>query len=134
MLTMRNNDVTRVRADIESALFHSAVPPRIAIRLLHVLAASAAVNFKYMDSEQVHTLHKVFRIMHEYVSKDTLDALLCFVMKADVVDDQLVIKLSGDVDSDGGGGGGAQPVSWPLYCINDINLVTVVDSIKMLME
>lgn len=52
-LTVRNNDVTRVRLDLESALFVSCVSPRAATRLLHVAAAAAAAHFRVLDAEQV---------------------------------------------------------------------------------
>jgi hypothetical protein len=45
MLTVKNNDITRVRAELDSASFVSAVAPRIAVRLLHIVALAVVLKF-----------------------------------------------------------------------------------------
>jgi hypothetical protein len=50
MLTVKNNDITRVRAELDSASFVSAVAPRIAVRLLHIVALAVVLKFFTGDS------------------------------------------------------------------------------------
>lgn len=117
-------------------------------------------------------MHVVFGQLLEYVSKDSLDMLLCLAARADVTAGTLRLKLSGDVGADatcsssgsgnggsssgngsvhggsagssagagangsgasGANGSGSGAVQWPVYLINDINLMTVVDSVRLLL-
>jgi len=138
LVSVRNNAVTRVRADVESLLLLSAVPPRTAVRLLHVLMAAGARRFRGLPAESLKTLDAFFGHTLELVSKDALDAMACLRLRAGVREGgELVVTLSGDVDGgDGDKAGGAPPAAaqpaWPVYCINDVNLLTVVEAIKMM--
>jgi hypothetical protein len=44
-MTLANSEITHVRAELEGAAFESAVPPRSAVRLLHMLALALAHKF-----------------------------------------------------------------------------------------
>lgn len=59
VLAVANSDVTQLRAELEAASFCSAVPPRIAVRLLGVVAAAAALKFAGSGPERLARLHKV---------------------------------------------------------------------------
>jgi hypothetical protein len=67
MLSVRNNDVTRVRAELESASFVSAVPPRIAVRLLHIAALAVVLKFLSSSSNDGSGSSSSKRL--EYVNK-----------------------------------------------------------------
>lgn len=59
ILTLRNNEITRVKADVEAASFESAVSPRIAVRLLHMLLLAVAHKFGDGSSKRLEVIHKV---------------------------------------------------------------------------
>jgi hypothetical protein len=76
MLTVRNNDITRVRAELESASFVSAVAPRIAVRLLHIVALAVVLKFLSGDGSSSSSSSKRL----EYVNKVSWGlSLRCFV-------------------------------------------------------
>lgn len=45
--------VTRVRADVSSLLFQSAVPPLVAVRLMHAVALAAGDKFQQYSGKQL---------------------------------------------------------------------------------
>jgi hypothetical protein len=59
VVTLRNNEVTRVRANLEAASFESVVSPRIAVRLLHMLVLAIAHKFGSGSSKRLEVIHKV---------------------------------------------------------------------------
>lgn len=59
IVTLRNNEVTRVKANLEAAAFESAVSPRIAVRLLHMLVLAVAHKFGSGSSKRLEIIHKV---------------------------------------------------------------------------
>jgi hypothetical protein len=59
IVTLRNNEVTRVKANLEAASFESAVSPRIAVRLLHMLVLAVAHKFGSGSSKRLEIIHKV---------------------------------------------------------------------------
>jgi hypothetical protein len=59
VLTVSNNDVTRVRANLEAASFESAVPPSTAVRLLQVVCLAVALKFFDSSSKRMTWLSKV---------------------------------------------------------------------------
>lgn len=59
IVTVRNNEVTRVKAALEAASFESAVSPRIAVRLLHMLVLATAHKFGSGSSKRLEVIHKV---------------------------------------------------------------------------
>ncbi|KAF6255279.1 hypothetical protein COO60DRAFT_1702917 [Scenedesmus sp. NREL 46B-D3] len=162
MLTVRNNDITRVRAELESASFVSAVAPRIAVRLLHIVALAVVLKFfsggtgsssSSSGSKRLEYVNKVFGHVAEYLGRDCLDLLLCVDVAAAASEaGGLQVSLQGvppaaaaaggdsssSTGAAGGGtaaaggscgaaGGGGSP-SWPVYVINDVNLLTVLDT------
>jgi hypothetical protein len=68
MLTVKNNDITRVRAELESASFVSAVAPRIAVRLLHIVALAVVLKF-LSGSDNTSSSSSSSRKRLEYVNK-----------------------------------------------------------------
>jgi hypothetical protein len=59
IVTVRNNEVTRVKAALEAACFESSVSPRIAVRLLHMLVLAIAYKFGDGSSKRLEVIHKV---------------------------------------------------------------------------
>lgn len=97
--------------------------------------------------------------MHEYVSKEVLDLLVCVAVRAFVTpDNKLKVAVAGggggplagwaaasspaaqqqQQATAGGGGsdaaaGGGSGIA-PVYLLNDVNLMTVMESVKLFMD
>lgn len=71
IVTLRNNEVTRVKANVEAASFESAVSPRIAVRLLHMLLLAVVHKFGSGSSKRLELIHKVMFL---------LSGRVCFVL------------------------------------------------------
>lgn len=141
VLRVANNDITRVRCDLESALFQSCLAPAITIRLLHAVALAVAHKLQQVSGKHLRWLDKVFQHLQEYCSKDSLDLLVCLHAGASVGPKGLAVNLSGKLgqatSASGGGGEGAaakQPSAWPVYLINDFSMLTVLDTVKLMMD
>uniref|UniRef100_A0A383VKR7 Uncharacterized protein n=1 Tax=Tetradesmus obliquus TaxID=3088 RepID=A0A383VKR7_TETOB len=145
MLTVRNNDVTRVRAELESASFVSAVAPRIAVRLLHIVALAVVLKFlpgSGSSSKRLEYVNKVFGHIAEYLGRDCLDLLLCLDVAAAATEaGGLQVSVQGVSPAAAGGGssssgavGSSGSPSWLVYVINDVNLLTVLDTVKLIMD
>jgi hypothetical protein len=80
IVTLRNNEVTRVKANLEAASFESAVSPRIAVRLLHMLLLAVVHKFGSGSSKRLEVIHKVglVKLFVCVDAKASSSGLLCF--------------------------------------------------------
>ncbi|KAL6760425.1 hypothetical protein V8C86DRAFT_3132417 [Haematococcus lacustris] len=199
MLTVANNEVTRVSASLESLIFQSCVSPRVAVRVLSAVVTGLLLRFYPRDSYQVRFWQRLFRHLHEYLGRDSLDALASLSASAELVkppppptapapphprgphhhaatgtahgaaapstthhrsasgsvrggappaaaaaaaagaagQSKLRVVLAGDVGLGAAGlapGTHPQPRCAPVYCVNDINLLTLLDSVRLLTD
>ncbi|GLC71375.1 hypothetical protein PLESTF_001108700 [Pleodorina starrii] len=150
MLTVASNDITRLRAEVEGLWFQSTVSPRLAVRVLQAVVIALVLKFHSADSYSIRFWNRAFNQLHEYLSRGSLDLAVCLSLRAtmDRPTDRLRLELSGqDLNAPpqqtaaggggGGGGGGGQGLLGrvcPVYLLNDVNLMTVFDSVKLLME
>jgi hypothetical protein len=92
---------------------------------------------------------QVFGHIAEYLGRDCLDLLLCLDVAAAANEaGSLQVSVQGispsaagtssSSSSSGnaaaGGGGSSSSPSWPVYVINDVNLLTVLDTVKLIMD
>jgi len=96
---------------------------------------------------------QVFSLIAEYVGRDCLDLLACLDLAAAATSTgSLQLKVHGaapscaDASSSSGGAGGKAAsnssttdsssggVLWPVYVINDVNLLTVLDTVKLVLD
>jgi len=94
---------------------------------------------------------QVFSLIAEYVGRDCLDLLACLDLAAAATSTgSLQLKVHGaapscaNTSSSSGGGGKAASnsttdsssggVLWPVYVINDVNLLTVLDTVKLILD
>jgi hypothetical protein len=90
---------------------------------------------------------QVFGHIAEYLGRDCLDLLLCVDVAAAASEaGSLQVSVQGVSPAAATGGsssntgaagasaaGGGGP-SWPVYVINDVNLLTVLDTVKLIMD
>eukprot|EP00775_Hariotina_reticulata_P002642 gene2642-2943_t len=137
-------------AELEAASFESAVPPSAAVRLLQVASLAVALKFFDSSSKRMAWLSKVFSHIAEYVGRDCLDLLACLDLAAAATGSgSLQLKLRGaapghsscssGVEGKAAGNGTADGstadgILWPVYVINDVNLLTVLDTVKLILD
>lgn len=143
MLTVSNNDVTRVRADVESLMFQSSVSPKLAVRMLYTVVANIMLRFYNQDSFQLAFWYKLFSQLHEYLGKESLDVTACVSAHAEVIrptkgstkrsgpnptpDDDPILRV---MINGGSSQQGLTQVA-PFSLVNEVNLLTVLDSFKL---
>lgn len=71
--------------------------------------------------------HQVFVQLFEYLSKGSLDVVLCMTARGEMVGDRLRVVLQGDPSSNPHG----LDHICPIHILNDVNLLTVLDSFKL---
>jgi hypothetical protein len=93
---------------------------------------------------------QVFGHIAEYLGRDCLDLLLCLDVAAAANEaGSLQVSVKGISPAEAGdsssisaapggatpaAGGGSSNPSWPVYVINDVNLLTVLDTVKLIMD
>lgn len=85
---------------------------------------------------------QVFGHIAEYLGRDCLDLLLCLDVAAAATEaGGLQVSVQGVSPAAAGGGssssgavGSSGSPSWLVYVINDVNLLTVLDTVKLIMD
>jgi hypothetical protein len=133
-VSVSTSDVARAFMELESAAFESAVSPRAAVRLLHALLAALAEKFTAASRSRLAWLEALFVHLEEYLGRDALDAALALEARAEAAaGGRLRLHLSGL--GGGGGGRGSAGGGGPgaaLTVVNDVDLLTVLDTVQLL--
>lgn len=111
-------------------------------RVLQAVVIALVLKFHSADSYSIRFWNRAFNQLHEYLSRGSLDLAVCLSVRAamDRPSGRLRVELSGqDLNAAGAGGanGGGQGLLGgvcPVYLLNDVNLMTVFDSVKLLTE
>ncbi len=121
------------------------------------MVIALTLKFHASDSYSIRFWNKAFGQIHEYLSRGSLDVAACLSLRAtmDRARDKLKIELSGQDLNSGPAGGGSAGGSGgqgarggegsgsgsgllgkvcPVYVVNDVNLMTVLDTMKLLSE
>jgi uncharacterized membrane protein YgcG len=132
-VSVATNDVARAFFELESAAFESALSPRVAVRLLHALAAGLAAKFLEASGRRLSWLEALFEHLEEYLGRDALDAALALEARAEGAGGgRLRLHLSGLGGGPGGGSGGGGGGSAAVSLVNDVDLLTVLDTVQLL--
>lgn len=77
----------------------------------------------------------MFNHITEYLGRDCLDLLTCVdVAAAATPEGDLQIMVKGVAPAAHASSSSSNSVSWPVYVINDVNLLTVLDTIKLILD
>jgi hypothetical protein len=99
---------------------------------------AVAYRFATCDARQLRNLDALLAQLLEYTSKDVLDLVVAVGLKAEARGDKLRVAISGDTGAGGGAGAGGPGMSWqevlPVYCVNDLNILTLLDTFRLFME
>lgn len=152
-IKLKTNYVTRLRGDLDTLCFQSDVAPRTAIRLLHAVIAAFIAEYGVRKDRDMKWVDSLFDHLDEYLSKETLEVSMALMAAAEVqeaptppgvlgmpstdvnqtpeVEGRLKVVLSNPPSS---GPHQEDLGTWPLVFINDLSLLTVLDTFKLLMD
>jgi hypothetical protein len=144
-VTVASNDVTRARLDLECAALESALAPRAATRLLHAFCVAVAHKFWGSTGKRLAKLEALFFHLEQYLGKDALDLSVSLSARAEAAEgDKLKLQVSGLPSGGGGdgsrgreekasgGGGATAAAAAAVRLVNDVDLMTVLDTVQLL--
>lgn len=163
MLTIANNDVSRVRAQVESLLFQSCVSPRLAVCSAYSISANLLLRWYLEDSWEMRWHHRLWSLIQEVLCKESLDVTVCLSAHMELVKPQTPKNMKAQQQQQGGKKTGTAPSSssstaelaaapklrivlsggstrqgllhvHPIYLLNDISMSTLFDSFKLFEE
>ncbi|KAH7615566.1 hypothetical protein Ndes2526B_g09687 [Nannochloris sp. 'desiccata'] len=112
-----SSDISRLRADVQSLGFQSAVTPGGIIRLLHAVGRAVQLAFKERPPEELEGFRDQMKGWYNLLTREDLNVSVCVDTAGEVEDDQFMVKLSGKADED------ALRATSPLVLTNEIDLV-----------
>lgn len=110
-------DISRLRAEIKSLGFKSAVTPGGAVRLVHAIGRAAMLAFLDKGIDEVDAFREQMKAWYGFLTRDTLRVSANMGTKGQVEDGVFVVQLHGCADSK------ALLTTSPLVITNEINLV-----------
>jgi hypothetical protein len=112
-----SSDISRLRADVQSLGFQSAVTPGGVIRLLHAVGRAVQLAFKERAPEELEAFRDQMKGWYNLLTREDLNVSVCVDTAGEVEDNQFMVKLSGKADED------ALRATSPLVLTNEIDLV-----------
>ena len=110
-------DISRLRAEIKSLGFKSAVTPGGAVRLVHAIGRAAMLAFLDKGFDEVDAFREQMKAWYGFLTRETLRVSVNMGTKGQVEDGAFVVQLHGRAD------GKALLTTSPLVITNEINLV-----------
>jgi hypothetical protein len=117
LLQLESTDVSRLRADLQSLGFQSAVTPGGAVRLVHAVLAAAASAFRDRPAEELAALREACEGWYALLTREALDASACVDAAGEVRGGEFIVRLAGTADP------AALRATSPLVLTNEIDLV-----------
>ena len=112
-----SSDISRLRADVQSLGFQSAVTPGGIVRLLHAIVRAAQLAFKERPPEELEALRDQMKGWYNLLTREDLNVSVCVDTAGEVENNQFIVKLSGKADE------AALRATSPLVLTNEIDLV-----------
>jgi hypothetical protein len=103
-------------------------------RLLHAVLVGVAHQFHAADTKRMAAMEAMFTRVKELLSKDTLHALLSLSASVQVEGEQLRVCVQGAEGQVGGVEGASSVAYYPVYIVNDINLLTALEGARSLVD
>jgi hypothetical protein len=143
-VSLQTNDVTRARVELESAAFESSLAPRAAARLLHAFAGAVAAKFFGATGKRLAWFEALFFHLEEYLTKDSLDLFVSLRARAEAAAGEKLRMHIGGLGAGGGSSGGGWgsssgggrrgegASSSAVHLVNDVDLLTVLNTVQLL--
>lgn len=93
---------------------------------MQFLVHEALSAYPNHDKTKLSQIDRTFQHIIAYIDKQALDITICAQMRAEVKDGSLLVTVAETTDD------GA--VQQPINIVNDVDLMTVIDTLTMLQE
>ena len=117
LFNFESSDISRLRADVQSLGFQSAVTPGGVIRLLHAVGRAVQLAFRERPPEELEVFRDQMKGWYNLLTREDLNVSVCVDTAGEVENNQFMVKLSGKADED------ALRATSPLVLTNEIDLV-----------
>ena len=117
LFNFESSDISRLRAEVQSLGFQSAVTPGGMVRLVHALLRAANLAFRERPKEELEVFREKMKGWYSLLTRDDLNVSVCIDTAGEVEGGQFIVKLSGKAEES------ALRATSPLVLTNEIDLV-----------
>lgn len=117
LMHLESTDISRLRADVQSLGFQSAITPGGAVRLIHALLRAAGIAFLGKSSEELIDFRHKMEGWYGLLTRDALNLSMCIDTSGEVVDGVFIASFRGTAED------GAVRATSPLIVTNELDLV-----------
>lgn len=117
LMHLESTDISRLRADVQSLGFQSAITPGGAVRLIHALLRAAGIAFLGKSSEELLDLRIKMEGWYNLLTRDALNLSMCIDTSGEVVDGVFIASFKGTAEDE------AVRATSPLIVTNELDLV-----------
>jgi len=117
LLHFESTDISRLRAEVQSLGFQSAITPGGAIRLIHALVRAAGIAFLGKTTEELLDFRHKMEGWYSLLTRDALNLSMCIDTSGEVVDGVFIASFRGSAED------GAVRATSPLIVTNELDLV-----------
>lgn len=112
-----SSDISRLRADVQSLGFQSAITPGGAVRLVHAIVRAAMLAFLERSPEEVQAYREKMSGWYRLMTREALNISMCMDTKGEVQGGVFMAMFSGKADE------AALRATSPLVLTNELDLV-----------
>lgn len=100
LMHVESSDISRLRADVQSLGFQSAISPGGAVRLFHAIVRAAQLAFLGRSEEEAEVFREQMKGWYNLMTKEALNITACIDTSGEVMDTSFVVTLSGEADEE----------------------------------
>ena len=117
VMHLESTDISRLRAEVQSLGFQSAITPGGAVRLVHALIRAAGIAFMGRTSEELVEFRHTMEGWYSLLTRDHLNLSMCIDTAGEVLDGVFIAHFKGRAED------GAIRATSPLIVTNELDLV-----------
>ena len=117
LMHLESTDISRLRAEVQSLGFQSAITPGGAVRLIHALIRAAGIAFMGKTSEELVEFRHTMEGWYSLLTRDHLNLSMCIDTAGEVLDGVFIAHFKGTAED------GAVRATSPLIVTNELDLV-----------
>jgi hypothetical protein len=117
LMHLESTDISRLRAEVQSLGFQSAITPGGAVRLVHALIRAAGIAFMGKTSEELVEFRHTMEGWYSLLTRDHLNLSMCIDTAGEVLDGVFIAHFKGRAED------GAVRATSPLIVTNELDLV-----------
>lgn len=117
VMHLESTDISRLRAEVQSLGFQSAITPGGAVRLVHALIRAAGIAFMGKTNEELVDFRHTMEGWYSLLTRDHLNLSMCIDTAGEVLDKVFIAHFKGTAED------GAVRATSPLIVTNELDLV-----------